>query len=154
MNNDLQELYQETILEHNRHPRNFGAMTDASASAAGYNPNCGDDVKVFIKKDEKDVIQDISFVGQGCAISKASASLMTEAVKGLTQEDALAKISAIVAMLSTETDHACDVDADAIGDLQALLGVRQFPARVKCATLPWHALKAALEGKSAVKMEG
>ena len=120
MDSDLQELYQETILEHNRHPRNFGAMTDASASAVGYNPNCGDDVKVFIKKDGKDVIQDISFVGQGCAISKASASLMTEAVKGLTQADALAKINAIVAMLST--DHECDLDA--IGDLQALLGVR------------------------------
>jgi nitrogen fixation NifU-like protein len=150
MNNDLQELYQETILEHNRHPRNFGAMMDASASAAGYNPNCGDDVKVFIKKDAKDVIQDISFVGQGCAISKASASLMTEAVKGLTQEDALAKINAIVAILST--DRTCDLDA--IGDLQALLGVRQFPARVKCATLPWHALKAALEGRLAAKMEG
>jgi len=148
MEQHLLELYQETILEHNRHPRNFGEMADATAKANGYNPNCGDDVKVFIKTDCENRIQAISFIGQGCAISKASASLMTEAIHGLTSAEALKKIQAITGMFSTVRD----VDTQQLGELQVLLGVRQFPARTKCATLPWQALKAALEGRSEAKM--
>lgn len=143
---DLDALYQELILEHNRKPRNFHAMEHASREVSGRNPLCGDELTLWLKLDG-DRVEDISFVtppGKGCAISKASASLMTTAVKGKTRAEALALFEKFHALV---TGHLTDeAQRKSLGSLQALGGVARFPIRVKCASLAWHALKSALEG--------
>ena len=148
---DLEDLYQEIILDHNKNPRNARKIEPCTHTAEGYNPLCGDEVTVYLNlKDGK--IEDVSFTGEGCAISKASASLMTTVVKGLSL-DALAQQSAKVQELLTGDAKEEDTSLDALGDLAALSGVRRFPARIKCATLPWHALEAALKGTSQISTE-
>jgi len=138
---DLRELYQQVILEHSRSPRNFKEIDGASHSADGYNPLCGDQITVYVELDG-DRIVDISFKGSGCAISKASASLMTGAVKGKTLAEAEEIFGRFRDMVTSE--HDADIDEDAMGKLAVLSGVREFPVRVKCATLAWHTLHAAL----------
>ena len=138
---DLTDLYQEVILDHNRRPRNFRAMADATRMAKGHNPLCGDRLTLFLKLDG-DRIADVSFEGSGCAISKASASLMTDAVKGRPVAEALGLFDRFQAMITSSLDTAAG-DAS-LGKLEALGGVREFPVRIKCASLPWHTLKAAL----------
>jgi nitrogen fixation protein NifU and related proteins len=140
---DLTDLYQEVILDHNRRPRNYGALADATRIADGHNPLCGDRLKLYLKLDG-DRIADISFQGSGCAISKASASLMTDAVKGRGTADALALFQRFHQVVTTPVDQP--IDEASVGKLAVLAGVREFPARVKCASLAWHTLKAALEG--------
>jgi nitrogen fixation NifU-like protein len=141
---DLNELYQEVILDHNQRPRNFAKLEGANRQAEGYNPLCGDHLTVYLRL-EGDVIQDISFQGSGCAISKASASMMTAALKGKARDEATALFKEVHKML-TGTQNG-KVDWQTLGKLKVLSGVSQFPVRVKCATLPWHTLNAALEGK-------
>jgi nitrogen fixation protein NifU and related proteins len=138
---DLDDLYQEVILDHNRRPRNFRALTDGR-KAEGYNPLCGDRLTVYLHVDG-DVITDISFQGSGCAISKASASLMTESIKGKTIAEATALFDRFRDMIMAPSEAP---PAD-LGKLTALAGVRQFPVRVKCASLAWHTLKAAAEAR-------
>jgi nitrogen fixation NifU-like protein len=136
---ELNDLYRDVILDHNRRPRNFGGMEPADASVEGFNPMCGDRLTVRLKL-AGDQIADIRFEGQGCAISTASASLMTEAVKGKTRTEALELFNRVHRLL---TDDAAS--SDELGKLAALSGVREFPARVKCASLCWHTLVSALE---------
>jgi nitrogen fixation NifU-like protein len=137
---DLNDLYRDVIVDHNRHPRNFRPMPDADRHAEGFNPLCGDRLTLFVKLDG-DRISDVSFQGSGCAISVASASLLTESVKGRTVPEA-ERLFATMHALLTRDDAAVDVGA--LGKLGALSGVREFPARVKCASLCWHTLDAAL----------
>lgn len=138
---DANELYQLVILDHNRAPRNYRLMEGADREAEGYNPMCGDQLKVWLKL-EGDRIADVSFQGSGCAISKASASLMTTAVKGKTREEARKVFESFHRMMTGSGGPADDLPAK----LAVFAGVREFPMRVKCATLGWHALKTALEG--------
>ena len=140
---DLSELYQEVILDHNRRPRNFGVLADATRVANGHNPLCGDRLKLYLRL-EGDRIAAVSFEGSGCAISKASSSLMTDAVKGRPIAEALALFERFRQVVTTPVDQP--IDEESVGKLAVLAGVREFPARVKCASLPWHTLKAALEG--------
>jgi nitrogen fixation NifU-like protein len=140
---ELNDLYRDVILDHNRHPRNFGALDPADASVEGFNPMCGDRLTVRLKM-SGDCIADIRFEGQGCAISTASASLMTEAVKGQSRAAALALFDRVHQLL---TDDAAS--SDELGKLAALSGVREFPARVKCASLCWHTLVSALKAPEA-----
>ena len=144
MNADVQQLYQEVILDHNRRPRNFRAL-DAARKAEGFNPLCGDRLTVYLRV-EGDVITDVSFQGSGCAISKASASLMTESIKGKTVADATMLFERFVRMITAPSESA----VDQLGKLTALAGVRQFPVRVKCATLAWHTLRALLDSREEV----
>jgi nitrogen fixation NifU-like protein len=139
----LSELYQEVILDHNRRPRNFRTIAGATCQE-GYNPLCGDRLKVYVSVDA-DRITDVAFEGSGCAISKASASLMTEALKGRTVDDARAMFDAFQGMVTSPLGS----DLPEVGKLAALAGVREFPARIKCASLAWHAVRAAIEGASA-----
>ncbi|MGQ0732431.1 MAG: Fe-S cluster assembly sulfur transfer protein SufU [Acidobacteriota bacterium] len=140
---DLTELYQEVILDHNRRPRNFRALEAASRHQEGYNPLCGDRLTVYVSLD-RDRIADVSFQGSGCAISKASASLMTEAVKGKTVAEARALFERFHEMVTaTPEDPVPD-----LGKLTVLAGVREFPTRVKCASLAWHTVKAAIAADS------
>ncbi|KPK80853.1 MAG: nitrogen fixation protein NifU [Gemmatimonas sp. SM23_52] len=141
---DLRELYQQVIIEHSRNPRNFKELEGASHSAEGYNPLCGDQITVYVVL-EGERVKDIAFKGSGCAISKASASLMTTVVKGKTRAEAEEIFDRFRAMVTSGHDTA--VDEEALGKLTVLSGVREFPVRVKCATLAWHTLHAALEGK-------
>jgi len=143
---DLTDLYREVILDHNRRPRNFGPLDGENRRAEGHNPLCGDRLTVHLRVDG-DRIAAISFEGSGCAISKASASLMTDAVKGGTVADAEALFERFHAMVKTPIDRP--VDEDALGKLAALAGVREFPMRVKCASLAWHTLRAALSSTTA-----
>jgi nitrogen fixation NifU-like protein len=136
---ELNDLYRDVILDHNRRPRNFGPLEPADASVEGFNPLCGDRLTLRLNLAD-DRIRDIRFEGQGCAISTASASLMTEAVKGKTRGEALALFDRIHKLL---TDDAAG--AEDLGKLAALSGVREYPARVKCASLCWHTLASALE---------
>jgi nitrogen fixation NifU-like protein len=136
----VSDLYQETILDHSKRPRNCHPMNDANRKAEGYNPLCGDKLKLYIKI-ENDVVKDASFEGSGCAISTASASLMTESLKGKTREEALKLLEKFHDLLTTETPVGKD-----LGKLVVFCGVRDYPARVKCATLAWHTLKSALTG--------
>jgi len=138
---DLSDLYQEVILDHNRRPRNWGALPDETGHAEGYNPLCGDRLMLHVKIDG-DRLAGISFEGSGCAISKASASLMTDAVKGRTLTEALDLFDRVHDMLTTPIDQP--VDESGVGKLAVLAGVREFPARVKCASLAWHTLKSAI----------
>ena len=144
MSTELQDLYQEVILDHNRRPRNFRAIEQAQ-SAEGFNPLCGDRVTVYLKVDDG-VITDVSFQGAGCAISKASASLMTESIKGKTVDDAKALFERFQQMITAPAE----APVDNLGKLTVLAGVRQFPVRVKCASLAWHTLKSAVEAKDEV----
>jgi nitrogen fixation NifU-like protein len=137
---ELKDLYRDVILDHNRNPRNFGPLEGASAEAEGFNPLCGDRLTLHLRMGGERV-DEIRFEGQGCAISTASASLMTEAVKGKTRADALALFERVHALL-TEDSAAAD---ESLGKLAALSGVREFPARVKCASLCWHTLASALK---------
>ncbi len=147
----LDALYQEVILDHNRRPRNYHPMEQASCSADGKNPNCGDQLTVWLKV-EDDRVADISFQGQGCAISKASASMMTEALKGKSRADAV-QLYDKVHKLVTGEDLTVAKDKE-LGSLRALGGMIKFPMRVKCASLTWHAMKAALDGTAVVSTEG
>jgi nitrogen fixation protein NifU and related proteins len=147
MSDDLSELYQQVILDHSRKPRNFHALPGASHSAEGNNPLCGDRFTVFLKL-EGGIIQDISFQGSGCAISKASASMMTDQLKGKSVAEAEKTFAQYQQMVTTgPTDEAV------MGKLCAFAGVRHFPMRVKCAILPWHAMMAGLKGQALVSTE-
>jgi nitrogen fixation NifU-like protein len=138
---ELRELYQEVILDHNRRPRNFRELEGADRHADGYNPLCGDKLAVYVNLDG-DVITEVSFLGSGCAISKASASLMTDAVKGKTLDEVQQLFERFHHMV-TETEMPADVES--LGKLAVLAGVRDYPARVKCASLAWHTLRAACD---------
>ncbi|HSM87315.1 MAG TPA: SUF system NifU family Fe-S cluster assembly protein [Candidatus Limnocylindrales bacterium] len=138
---ELRELYQETILEHSKKPRNYGEMPSANHKAEGYNPLCGDHYTIFLKL-EGEAIADISFHGAGCAISKASASMMTQSLKGKSTQDAEALFQRFHDLV---TGHGGE--AEALGKLAVFAGVSEFPLRVKCATLAWHAMRAALHGE-------
>ena len=141
---DLSELYQEVILDHNKRPRNFCRLEDANRTAEGYNPLCGDQLTMYVHL-EDDVIKDIGFQGSGCAISKASASIMTDSVKGKTKSEAEALFEKIHTMLTGGRNTQSDLAE--LGKLAVLSGVCEFPTRVKCASLPWHTLRAALKGE-------
>jgi len=138
----VHDLYQETILDHSKRPRNYHSMDDATRSADGYNPLCGDKLKLYLRM-EGDIVKDASFIGAGCAISTSSASLMTESIKGKTREEALKLLEKFHQLLTTDVSVSKD-----LGKLVVFCGVRDYPARVKCATLAWHTLKNAL-GESA-----
>lgn len=146
---DLRELYQEVIFDHNRHPRNFGKLADANRHADGYNPLCGDKLSLYLKIDG-DVIADVRFEGVGCAISTASASLMTERLKGMKVADAEALFHKFHAVV---TEDGKEEVGPELGKLSVLTGVREYPARVKCATLAWHTLEAALHNKETASTE-
>ena len=139
MFDDLTELYQQVILDHSKSPRNFHKLENANRTAQGHNPLCGDHYTIYAVMDG-DVIKDIGFQGSGCAISKASASLMTDCLKGCLVADACSLFERFHRMVTTPPD----VPVEDLGKLSALAGVREFPVRVKCASLPWHTLKAAL----------
>jgi nitrogen fixation protein NifU and related proteins len=140
---DLRELYQELILEHSRAPRNYRELQSPDHKAEGYNPLCGDRFTVFLQMDG-DSIRDIAFQGSGCAISKASASMMTQSLKGKTRAEAAEIFERFHQVV---TGHAANGDQAKLGKLAVFSGVSEFPTRVKCATLAWHTLQAALEGK-------
>jgi nitrogen fixation protein NifU and related proteins len=141
---ELQDLYQEVILDHNRRPRNFRVL-DRGRHAEGFNPLCGDRLTVYLTV-EDGVVNDVSFQGSGCAISKASASLMTEAIKGKSVSDVAKLFERFQQMITAPADSP----VEPLGKLEALAGVRQFPIRVKCASLAWHTLRAALEARDEV----
>ena len=140
---DLRDLYQEVIFDHNRSPRNFREMQDANREVEGFNPLCGDRLTLYLKV-EDGLITDASFQGSGCAISTASVSLMTEIVKGKTEQEAMELFEAFHQMT---TGKEQEVNLEVVGKLAVLAGVREYPARVKCATLAWHTLDAALKNK-------
>lgn len=142
MMSDLRDLYQEMILDHGKRPRNFRVLKEGAGKAQGHNPLCGDRITVFVRTDGE-TIEDVSFQGTGCAISTASASMMTEALKGKTLAEARALFQRFHDLL------AADGSAEEIGKLEVFKGVREFPMRVKCATLAWHTLRAALEDDAA-----
>jgi nitrogen fixation NifU-like protein len=145
---DLSDLYQEVILDHNKRPRNFRALEAPSHHAEGYNPLCGDRLTLFVQVDN-DVITDVAFQGSGCAISKASASLMTDSIKGRTVAEARELFARFHKMVTTPTDTA----VEDLGKLSVFAGVREFPVRVKCASLAWHTLKAALDRQQGTSTE-
>ena len=140
---DVSDLYQQVILDHNRKPRNFRVIADANRKQEGYNPLCGDQLVVYLNVDG-DVINDVAFQGSGCAISKAAASMMTTAVKGKTRAEAETLFHEFHRMVRGEMDP--ETESNHLGRLSIFAGVREFPVRVKCASLSWHTLKAALEG--------
>lgn len=145
---DLQELYQELILDHGRKPRNFHAVEHANCSADGFNPLCGDKITLQLVCNG-DVIEDVGFQGSGCAISQASASTMTQAIKGRTRQEVSELSERFQALVRGEGEP----DLEALGKLAAFRGVAQFPTRVKCATLAWHTLHAALKGENEITTE-
>jgi nitrogen fixation NifU-like protein len=147
---DLDELYQEIVMEHNWKPRNFRRLDDANLSANGFNPFCGDAIDVYLKV-EDGVVADVGFQGSGCAISRASASLMTDSIKGKTTAEAGAMFDRFHKMLTRAPED--ELDDEGLGDLEVLAGVSQFPTRVKCATLSWHTLRSALTGEETVSTE-
>lgn len=140
---DLQDLYQEVVMDHNRRPRNFRKPEGANREAEGFNPLCGDQITLYLSVNG-DVIEDVGFQAIGCAISRASASMMTETVKRLSVEDAKKAFQEFHSMITQE-----EFDADALGDAELLAGVSRYPARIKCAALSWHALNSALNGTGA-----
>ena len=140
---DLSQLYQEVILDHNKKPRNFGKLEDANRHADGFNPLCGDKIKLYLKV-EDGIVRDIRFEGSGCAISTASASMMTASLKGKSVAEAEALFGKFHRMVTGQADAGSGTD---LGKLTVFSGVSEFPVRVKCATLAWHTLHAALEGK-------
>jgi len=143
---DLRELYQEIVLDHSKRPRGFGKLEGATHSAQGYNPLCGDQLQLELRIDAGQV-SDVRFTGKGCAISTASASLLTEAVRGRTLDDAHHLFERFHSAVTTPPGEA--IDAESLGKLAALTGVREFPMRVKCASLAWHTLEAAARGEDA-----
>ena len=149
---DLEELYQEVILDHSRRPRNFGELPDASVKVHGDNPSCGDEIHLAVKFNGNGGLEAIKFTGHGCAISQASASLMTTKLKGKSRADVEQMLNAFHDLVTTEKSTA----SKNLGDLQVMRGVRKFPQRVKCAMLPWRAVEQALrqsEGESTVSTE-
>ena len=149
MASDLSDLYQEILLEHNRRPRNFRTLEDATHHADGFNPLCGDEISLQLRVD-KETVGDVGFQGHGCAISRASASLLTQAVKGASTSDAMSMFDEFHRML-TEPD--AELDYDLLGDLEMLAGVIAYPTRIKCAILAWHTLKAAMDGEGVATTE-
>ena len=142
---DLEDLYQEIVMDHNRRPRNFKKLENAQRTAEGFNPLCGDQISLYLNVDDDGVIEDIGFEGAGCAISKATASMMTEAIKGKNVDKAEEIFEAFRHMLTRKPEE--EYDYELLGDLEILQGVSQFPTRIKCATLSWHTLNSALDGK-------
>jgi nitrogen fixation protein NifU and related proteins len=147
---ELSELYQQVILDHNKKPRNFHKLETANHRAEGYNPLCGDQLNVYLEL-EGDLVKDVSFEGSGCAISKASASMMTQAVKGKTKQETESLFEEFHRMVTGQLD--ADREENHLGHLTIFAGVREFPVRVKCATLSWHTMHAALNNKDAVSTE-
>jgi len=145
---DLRELYQQVIVDHNKHPRNYGKLAHYNHEADGYNPLCGDRLHIYLDVDEQGRIADVSFEGEGCAISVASASLMTEAMKGRTLAEMREMFDAFQHMVTADLEEL--PDEARLGKLTVLAGVREFPSRIKCATLCWHTLKAASEDSAQV----
>ena len=141
MNAEIEELYQEVILDHSRRPRNFGDLADAAVRVHGDNPACGDEIHLGVKFDTEGGLQDIKFTGHGCAISQASASLMTMKLRGKNRAEVMEMLQAFHNLVTDETSEA----PKSLGDLQAMRGVRKFPQRVKCAMLAWRAVEQALE---------
>jgi nitrogen fixation NifU-like protein len=144
---ELRELYQSVILDHNKRPRNYGEAEDANRSADGFNPLCGDKISVTLAL-EDEVVKDVAFNGAGCAISTASASLMTEGIKGKTIDEVLQLFEGFHELVTG--DPKVEVDASGLGKLAVFGGVREFPVRVKCATLAWHTMKSALDGSDKI----
>ena len=147
---ELSELYQQVILDHNKKPRNFHKLEGANRVSEGLNPLCGDQLTVYMLMDDG-VVRDLSFVGTGCAISKAAASMMTQAVKGKTREDAQVLFGEFHKMVTGELDESAEPNH--LGRLTIFAGVRDYPARVKCASLAWHTMHAALEGEDTATTE-
>ena len=147
---ELSELYQQVILDHNKKPRNFRKLDTANHSAEGFNPLCGDQLTVYLSL-EDDAVSEITFEGSGCAISKAAASMMTQAVKGKTKQEAEQLFSEFHGMVTGELDE--ETTANGLGNLKIFSGVREFPVRVKCASLPWHTMHAALNNEAVVSTE-
>lgn len=147
---DLQSLYHEIIVDHNRRPRNFRRIENPTRTSEGHNPLCGDKIKLYVEL-EDGVIRDVSFEGSGCAISMASASLLTERLKGRSEAEAEELFSEMQRLLTSDTEE--EVDTDKLGKLASLGGVRAYPSRVKCATLSWHTLHAALAGEDLITTE-
>lgn len=147
---ELNDLYQEVILDHNKNPRNFREIEDATRTADGNNPLCGDALRVYVEM-HGDLVKDVAFKGSGCAISKASASMMTQAVKGKSKEEAEVLFEEFHKMVTGDLD--AETEDNHLGKLKIFAGVLEFPARVKCASLSWHTLHAALSGEEAVSTE-
>jgi len=147
---ELSELYQQVILDHNKKPRNFRKLEHANQTAEGYNPLCGDHLTVYLDV-EGDAVREIAFEGSGCAISKAAASMMTQAVKGKSKQQAEELFNEFHQMVTGELDE--ESEENRLGNLKIFAGVREFPVRVKCATLPWHTMHAALNNKEQVSTE-
>ncbi len=142
---DLSDLYQQVIIDHTKSPRNFGQLAVCNHDAEGYNPLCGDQLHIYVQINDENIIEDIKFEGQGCSISTASASLMTQALKG----QSVAQFKHLFTLFHdmATADLADKPDEEALGKLAVLAGVKEFPSRIKCATLCWHTLKAAIENK-------
>jgi len=147
---ELSELYQQVILDHNKKPRNFRKLEHANHSAEGFNPLCGDHLTVYLDL-EGDAVKEVAFEGSGCAISKAAASMMTQAVKGKSRAETERLFSEFHSMVTGELDE--ENEANNLGNLRIFAGVRDFPVRVKCATLPWHTLRAALNNEELASTE-
>ncbi|HEX8493683.1 MAG TPA: SUF system NifU family Fe-S cluster assembly protein [Pyrinomonadaceae bacterium] len=147
---ELSDLYQQVILDHNKKPRNFRRLDGANRIAEGYNPLCGDQLNVYMQL-EDDVVKDISFEGSGCAISKAAASMMTQSIKGKTKQEAESLFDEFHRMVTGQLDE--EATPNHLGRLTIFSGVRDFPARVKCASLSWHTMHAALNGEDMVSTE-
>ena len=147
---ELSELYQQVILDHNKKPRNFRKLESANHTAEGYNPLCGDQLTIYMNL-ENDRVTDVGFEGSGCAISKASASMMTQAVKGKSKEQAENLFKEFHSMVTGELDE--ENEENTLGNLKIFAGVREFPVRVKCATLPWHTMHAALNKQDEASTE-
>ncbi|HEU4797086.1 MAG TPA: SUF system NifU family Fe-S cluster assembly protein [Pyrinomonadaceae bacterium] len=147
---ELSELYQQVILDHNKKPRNFRKLEQANHTAEGYNPLCGDHLTIYVDLKDNSV-KEIAFEGSGCAISKAAASMMTQAVKGKSKEQAEELFNEFHSMVTGELDE--ETYDNSLGNLRIFAGVREFPVRVKCATLPWHTLHAALNNEQQVSTE-
>jgi nitrogen fixation NifU-like protein len=147
---ELSELYQQVILDHNKKPRNFRKLETANRNAEGYNPLCGDQLTVYMQV-EDDLVKDISFEGSGCAISKASASMMTQSIKGKSKQEAEALFNEFHRLVTGELDE--ETEPHQLGRLTIFSGVREFPARVKCASLSWHTMHAALNNQDLVSTE-
>jgi nitrogen fixation NifU-like protein len=147
---ELSELYQQVILDHNKKPRNFRKLEDANHSAEGFNPLCGDHLTIYIDLEDNSV-KEIAFEGSGCAISKAAASMMTQAVKGKSREQAEELFNEFHSMVTGELDD--ETEENNLGNLRIFAGVRDFPVRVKCATLPWHTMHAALNNEQQISTE-
>jgi len=148
---ELRELYQSVILDHNKQPRNFGSLSGANRSAEGHNPLCGDEIQVEVVVNEDDVVECVGFTGQGCAISTASASLMTQAIKGKPRAEVEALFEGFRELVTGDPRE--EPEPGKLGKLAVFAGVREFPMRVKCATLCWHTLRSALAGGDAVTTE-